>query len=286
MGQRKANFIGLDIGGTKMEGILWRGGKIVSTMQIRTPRTRPVFLRALLKLVSFLGMSGVRGVGLSVAGAIDLRQGKILSSPNLRFLKNFGLRDWVAKRLKTAVRIDNDANCFLRGELMFGRARGKKHVVILTLGTGVGGGVAIDGKLLSGHQVSAAELGHIVLSREGGRFLTLEDLVSSHGFRRFGIADPLALQNKGFAGDKKAIAIYRQIGTYLGAGLASLINIFDPELVILGGGISRADYLLLRPALREMPKHTLHSLKVLPPVKISKLKHAGALGAVTLFSAK
>ncbi len=277
------SYIGLDIGGSKIEGILWRRGKVVRHAKIRTPRSRSGFLIALKGLLTELGVKGTRGIGISVAGSIDLRRGMILKSPNLRFLKNFSPRDWVAKNFKKPVRLDNDAKCFLRGELTFGQARGKKNVVALTLGTGVGGAVAADGRLLRGSHVSAMELGHSVISREQGKFLNIEDLVSSHGFRRLGVADPLAVQNKGFAGDRKAIKIYEQIGKYLGVGLSNFVNIFDPELIVLGGGISRADYLLLKPALREMRKHTLTSLRLLPPVRISKLKYAGALGAVALF---
>ncbi|KKW29308.1 MAG: hypothetical protein A3K06_03005 [Candidatus Doudnabacteria bacterium RIFCSPHIGHO2_01_52_17] len=277
------SYLGLDIGGTKIEGILWRGGKVVRVAKVRTPRSRSGFLRALEASLLELGVEGTRGIGISSAGSIDLRKGKILGSPNMRYLKNFGLRDWVAKHFKKPARLDNDAKCFLRGEQMFGQARGKGTVVALTIGTGVGGAVAVGGRLLRGSHVSAIELGHTVISRDSKGFLTLEDLISSHGFTRLGVTDPLAVQNRGFAGDRKAINIYEKVGMYLGVGLANFVNIFDPDLILLGGGIARADYLLIKPALREMRKHTLTSLKKLPPVRRGRLKNAGALGAVALF---
>lgn len=291
------SYIGIDIGGTKMEGILWKNGKILQSKTQATPKNRQKFLAAVFGLIrGVMGVGGVKGIGLAVAGAQDQKRGIILNSPNLKFLNNLALRTISHYRIRLPVLMDNDTNCFLRAEARFGLARGIKNVVALTLGTGVGGAVLVHGRLLQGRHGAAGELGHMVIAyphsfspfspRERGRLrggLTLEDLVSSHGFLRLGVRDPLDCQNKAFAGDKKAIAVYNQIGRYLGVGLASLVNIFDPELIVLGGGISRARSLLTKPAIKEMRRHTLLPAAKLPPVRISKLKHAGALGAVALF---
>jgi glucokinase len=282
--KRKAQYIGIDIGGSKIDSILWENGRTTRNLKSRTPKSRRKFLACVLDLVKELSIGkNVAGVGVSVAGAINLKQGKILRSPNLRFLKNFGMRSWLHSRTKKPVRVDNDAKAFLRAEMVFGAARGKARVVALTLGTGVGGAVAINGQILRGVHNSAFELGHIIIAQKGDKALTLEDLVSSRGFFRLGVRQPLDAQNKGFAGERHSIRVYEEIGKYLGRGLASLVNIFDPDLIVLGGGISRADYLLRRPALKEMRKYVLSSLKALPHVEISKLKHAAALGAVSLF---
>jgi glucokinase len=131
-----------------------------------------------------------------------------------------------------------------------------------------------------GSHITAYELGQMIIKDKG---LALEDLVSKHGFKRLGVANPLDCQRRAEKGDKKAIAIYNQIGAHLGIGLANLANIFDPEMIIIGGGIGRAGNLLLAPAKKEMKKHTKSSLKKLPLVRMSKLEHAGALGAVSLF---
>lgn len=292
-----AGIIGFDVGGSKIEGVLWRAGRVASKEKAKTPRNTRALVALLVKLTHKLrGKEKLTGVGLAAAGAMDFKAQKILQSPNLRYLNDVRLGKLLEKRIRVPVRMDNDANCFLRAEARFGHARGKKNVVALTLGTGVGGAVLVDGRLLQGKHGAAGELGHMVIAyphsfspfspRERGRLrggLTLEDLVSSHGFLRLGVKDPLDCQNKAFAGDKKATKVYEQVGKYLGSALASLVNIFDPELIILGGGISRARWLLTRSAEKEMRKHTMLPTRLLPLIRISKLKHAGALGAVTLF---
>lgn len=271
----------VDIGGTKIEGILWSRGKVLDAQKIKTPNNRKQFLKTVPQIIyDVKGARRIQGIGVSCAGAIEDRTGKIINSPNMRFLNGLRLANVLAKIFRARVRIENDTNCFLRGEARFGSARGRKNVVALTLGTGVGGAVLIDGRMLKGSRVSAAELGHMIV-REN---LSVEDLCSSHFFQKFKLGGALDVQHQAEAGNKKAIMIYRELGRNLGIALANLTNIFDPELIILGGGISQGAHLFLKDALSEMKQHALVSLKVmLPPVKIGKLKYAGALGAVSLF---
>lgn len=278
---------GLDIGGTKIEGILRQRGRVLRAAKIRTPHTRKAFLESLGKLIkSLAGESQITGIGIAIAGAIDLRNGIVKRSPHLKFINDFPICGYLHKKFKIPVAIDNDTKCFLLAEREFGTARGKKNVVALTLGTGVGGAVLVNGQMLRGSHVTAVELGHIFICESKEKFLSLEDLVSSHGFKRLGIANPLACQKQAMRGDKDAIQIYQQVGEYLGVGLANLVNIFDPELIILGGGISKAWRLFLPQTIAVMKEYSLQSLPKIPPVKVSKLPHAGALGAAALFLSK
>jgi glucokinase len=286
MGKVKQNkaFIGLDIGGTKIEGIFWAGGKVVRFQKIKTPQTKKSFLSAVFHLIDEVASGqNFAGIGVACAGAIDFGKGTILNSPNLAFLNGLNLEKLIHKRFSRPARLDNDTNCFLLSEARFGQARGKRHVVALTLGTGVGGAVLADGILLRGSHGSAGELGHLWLAAEKGRFLSLEDLVSKHGFRRFGVSKAREFQDLAEAGNKKALSVFHKIGEYLGVGLASLVNVFDPEMIILGGSIAKSKKLLTAPAAEMMKKYSLIPPAKLPPIKISKLEHAGALGAVSLF---
>lgn len=274
------SIIGLDIGGTKIEGILWRGGKILDSKKIKTPKSRKQFLKAVAQLIQDLKSSRrIQGIGISCAGAIEKKTGKIINSPNMKFLNGLRLSNALSKKFRVVARIENDTNCFLLGEYYFGAARGKRNVVALTLGTGVGGAVLIDGKMLRGRHGSGGELGHIVIHDRQ----SLEDLTSSHIFKKYKMGGALEVQHKAEGGNLKARQIYRELGKYLGLELASLINIFDPELIILGGGISRGSHLFLRQALVEVKKFCMLPSRLLPPIKISKLKHAGALGAISMF---
>lgn len=285
------NLIALDIGGSKIEGIYWREGKILDSQKIRTPRNKAKFLNAVFGIIQALQAHGrPQGIGISLAGAIDQKTGVVVNSPNLRFLEGLNLQKILQKKFRMPVMVQNDAQCFLLGEIHFGQAKGKKNVIGMIIGTGVGGAIYLNGQLQGGAHGFAGEQGMAVLitpsplQGEGrGEVKRVEGLISSHGFARLGIRDPLAVQNRGFAGDKKAIAIYNVIGKFLGIHLANLTEIFDPELIIIGGGISRARYLLLRPALAEMKKHVVFPKKYWPAIKTSKLKNAGLLGAVSLF---
>lgn len=277
----ETGLVGLDIGGTKIEAILWVRGRVARSKIISTPKNRKAFLVAISRLVREIGgREGVRAIGIGIAGAIDLKRGVVVASPNLKFLNKFSLTGYLRKQFRKRVAIDNDTKCFLRGESRFGLARGKKNVVALTLGTGVGGAVLVDGQMLRGQNVTAVELGHVIMGGDWKKFLTVEDLVSSHGFSRFRVVDARNLQDRALHGDKRAQEIFGRIGDYLGAALASFVNIFDPELIILGGGIAKGATFFLPRALKVMKKYSFVSISKLPPVKISKLKHAGALGAI------
>ncbi len=277
-------LIGLDIGGTKIEGILWAQNQVLQSKVIPTPKNPARFLKSVFELIQDLKVKNkISGIGIAIAGAIDKDKGSIVSSPNLRSIKNLALVKILERKFGKPVMIDNDTNCFLLAEHRFGVARGQKNVMALTIGTGVGGAVLTDGKMLRGAHVSAVELGHVVLYKIKHQFFTLEDLISSHKFQKLHVSDPKALQDRGLHGDKQARGIYSEIGEFLGVGLASFVNIFDPEMIVLGGGISRAHKLFLPRTLVVMRQYTLGSIKKLPPIKISKLSHAGALGAVSLF---
>lgn len=268
-----------------MQGVLWRKGKILREAQISTPKNRVSFLKLLEKLVKNLKQNNsVQGIGIACAGMIELRSGKIVQSPNMKFLNDFALSRWVSRKFDVLVKIQNDTNCFLLAEKKFGLAKPHKNVAALTLGTGVGGAVMVDGKLLHSRRFSAAELGHMVIKMTKGGNGTVEDLCSSHFFKRFNLGGALDTQLAAEDGNKRAQKIYLEFGTNLGIALANIVNIFDPELIILGGSISRGSHLFLKKAMHEMSKYTLiKDRNLLPQVMVSQLKTAGALGAIGLF---
>lgn len=276
--------IGLDIGGTKIEAILWDKRKVIRAEKISTPKNKPAFFNEINGLIKRISVGGkFSGIGIGVAGALDYQKGVIYSSPNIRFLDNFNLKKALEAGLNKKVLLDNDTKCFLRAEMAYGFARGKKNVVALTLGTGLGGAVLAEGNIIRGTHHGVAQLSRMILYAQNYKILDFEDLVSSHGFKRLGVSDPLKCQNRAFAGDKKAIKIYDEIGKFLGVGLANVTNIFDPELIVIGGGIARAGDLLLRPARGAMAKRAVLPRKDWPDIRISKLEHPVALGAVSMF---
>lgn len=266
---RRHDYIGLDIGGSKIEIIRWKEGHIVKTARIKTPQNKEDFIKGLTGAIVEMGLVGVNGVGVAMAGALDYKKGVILNSPNLKFLDGTPLVKILEEKLGIEVRMDNDTKCFLLAECRFGRASGIKNVVELTMGTGIGGAVMIDGKLYRGAHGTAGEIGHTVIDK--GK--DVEAFISRHGFKRLGVRDPKKAGKKAF----------RVVGKYLGIALANIINIFDPEMIVLSGGISRDAEKFLPEAIKEMKKYLLLPQDLQPEIIVSKLEHAGSLGAVALF---
>lgn len=252
-------IIGVDIGGSKINAIVFNGDKVLKNIKILTPKkSRKEFLEKLeeliIKLISDIGDKKISGIGCGVAGVLDLEKGVILNSPNLRFLNHLNIKNWMQKKFNCDVKVDNDARCFTRAEYLQGSGRGYKNVVGVTLGTGIGGGIIINGKIFYGDNDSAGELGHILINYEKDwEFLLLRKR--------------------------------KNIKNILGIGFANIVNILDPEIIIIGGGASSAFKSLLSEAKKIMNKFVI-SPKSKKNVKIiiGKLgENAGAIGAAALF---
>ena len=257
--------IGIDLGGTRIKGALFDGesGELRARDTLPTrdgePEVEgePVFLRQVRNLIDGLertagveaGALGISAPGLAnrAATVIDFMPGRLAGLEGL----NWGVA------LEKPCRVLNDAHAALLGEIWQGSARGLEHVVFLTLGTGVGGAVVSDGRLLRGHLGRAGHLGHLALDFHGpgdicGTPGSLEDLVGNHSVAarsggRFTSTHDLvaALAN----GDEAAEKVWEESMRALAAGVASLINAFDPEVVLIGGGISEA-WEWIEPGLR------------------------------------
>ncbi len=251
--------IGVDIGGTKiLAGLVDRAGTILSTREVASPTSSAEeIIAALNALLSDVGVSEAAAVGLGVPGRLDRRSGVVLGATNLP-LNGVDLRGQIHDRLGLPIGIENDANAAALAEWTHGAGKGVQNLVMLTLGTGVGGGVVIDGRLYRGW----AEIGHLVVVAGGAPCQGschghghLESLVSGEAAARLaealwgGDVDAHTLVRRAHEGDRDARAALAGIGALLGAGIGSLVNIFDPEIVVVGGGFGiAAGDLLLEPA--------------------------------------
>ena len=262
-------IIGIDIGGSKIIAALVKSGKIFYKLKIPTPKSRKEFcdeLRIIIeRLIKETSEPGnIKKIGCGIAGVIDMKNGVISNAPNLKFLNNFNIKKWLRKEFRSDVRVDNDARCFLRAEYMFGAGRGYKNLVGITFGTGVGGGIIVNGKLIYGANDSAGELGHMMMD-EGKDLETLT-----------------VKQARRLKFSKTAIEKFKK---NLNIGLANIINILDPEVTIIGGGAAKNAKNFLSKAKTEAAKFIV-SPKSRKNVKIliGKLgDNAGAIGAAALF---
>ena len=282
--------IGVDLGGTKIAaGLVDGDGGVRERRERITPtESQEALLEALEGAVAELLGADVTAVGIGVPSIIDRTTGRALGSVNIP-LGDVDLDDRLRTRFGLPVAIENDANAAAFAEWRFGAGRGATSMVMLTLGTGVGGGVVYGGQLMRG----LAEFGHIVIEHDGrpcqgtctGRG-HLEAYVSGTAATvaaraAFGpAADAYRLVRLGNEGDAQAIGILREIGERLGSGIGTLVNVFDPELVVIGGGFAAAGDLILEPARAIVRREAIGPAKERVQVVRAKLgTAAGIVGA-------
>ena len=283
--------IGVDVGGTKiLAGIVRRDGSVDREATRPTPiSSEDDFLAALTDAVGDLVDDGVAALGIGVPSTIDQRRGVATGSVNIP-LANLPLRDLMHERFGVPTGIENDANAAAFAEWKLGAGRGATDMLMLTLGTGVGGGVVTGGRLFRGW----AELGHVVIEYDGPRCFGactgrghVESLVSGSAANRVAqhvlgaTADAHDLVARARSGDAAAVDALAQIGRHLGAAIASFVNIFDTELVVVGGGFgAAAGDLLFAPAAEIIAREVLAPARGRVQVVPAQLgSEAGLVGA-------
>lgn len=264
--------IGLDVGGTKiLSGLVDRAGRVHEEREIPSPdASEEGVLRALDAAVEELLDERVVALGYGIPAALERGTGRVLYAMNLP-LDDVDLVTRARSRFGLPVGVENDGSAAALAEWRLGAGRGASNLVMLTLGTGVGGGVVCDGRLFRGW----AELGHLVV-QEGGPECScggrghLESLASGSAADRLARelygegADAHLLVDRGQAGEQEAVAALARLGASLGAAIASLVNVFDPELTVVGGGFgAAAGDLVLEPARRAA------RAEVIPPARES-----------------
>ena len=252
--------IGVDVGGTKiLAGVVSRAGDVIRRHEIMTPlASQAALIAGLEDAVAAVRGDAVGAVGFGLAAPIDQRSGSVVQAVNIP-LADVELREQLRTRIGLPVALANDAQAAAIGEWRAGAGRGVGDLVMLTLGTGVGGGLVLDGKPYRGATGAGGELGHVVVVHDGppcqgtctGRG-HLETVASGRAAteaarKAFGpAADAHRLIRLADEGDEAAREILERIGGYVGSALGSFVNVFNPELIVIGGGFGIAawDYLL------------------------------------------
>jgi len=277
--------LAVDLGGTKIiTAIISNSGQVVSEDRCQTladEGVSPVIERLFAAIDSLLNRNNMEpsqlgGISLAAAGAIDSDRGVITLSPNLPGWRDVPLGDMVRERYRVDAFLVNDASAAALGEHRFGAGRGVSNLILLTLGTGIGGGIIINGEMYLGACGSAAEIGHMVIDVNGpecgcGNRGCLETLASGTAVARDAVRrinqgeksslvamvggkiEDITAEKVGTAarkGDSLALDVLSRAGTYLGVGLANLVNIFNPEMIVLGGGMAELGGLFIDPARR------------------------------------
>jgi glucokinase len=297
------------VGGTKIAaGVVTPEGEILKEARYPTPASGERLVESIARAVlEVKGGFEVGGACLAVAGLILAQENRVVFSPNLHAVEGIPLKEELEPRIGLPLTVENDANAAAWGEFRFGAGSEVDHLVFLTLGTGVGGGVISHGVLLRGAQGSGGELGHVTIQANGPRCACgnrgcLEALASgtaiSRRARELAIEKPdsalgrFAAERKVLGedvtrlareGDALALSVLEEAGRWLGIGLAGFVNIFNPEVVAIGGGVMAAGELILEAAREEV------HLRARPPSRdLAEIKEAtlgpksGLLGAATL----
>lgn len=279
-------ILGIDLGGTKiLTAVVTPEGDMLSSDETTTPGTgdREALIESLVNsahralLQASITVSQVSAIGVGAAGISNPEAGILFTSPNLPGLRNVLLRDIMQERLGRKTFLINDASAAALGEFYFGAARGARNFIYITLSTGIGGGIVIDGKIYTGAIGTAGEVGHMTIDDKGptcncGNRGCWETLASGTALARearrriekgvrtsileysggdMDRVTPQAIHSAAQQGDRLAKKLIARTGYYVGVGLANLINIFNPELIVIGGGLSRIGDMLLKPAFKE-----------------------------------
>jgi len=320
--------IGVDLGATNIKiALVDRGGQILRRSQ--TPTEAQAGVEKILKKLSAeikklihsagIEFSELAGLGIGVPGLVDDKTGIVRSPPNLKGWDEVPLKQYLEEQLLLSTFLENDVNAVTIGEKEFGVAKGIQNFVCITLGTGVGGGVVINGNLYRGSLGSAGEIGHITIDRNGprcncGNWGCLERFVGAQyiverAIRKLKLSlrdrkkrgtilwrlirgdwkqlNPKIISQAARLGDELALEVLRETGIFLGIGLASIVNLLNPEMIVIGGGVAKAGRILFA----EIRKTVRSRAFALPAkfVKIvpSKLKDdAGILGVITIVFGK
>lgn len=284
--------IGIDLGGTAIKlGRFDREGNCLQSLTVPTPQpAKPdAVLATFVDAIAQIDPNREAGaIGIGTPGPTDAAGRVATVAINLEGWINIPVAPWLEKRCDRPVILANDANCAGLGEFWLGAGADFQDLILLTLGTGVGGAIILNGKLFTGHHGTAGELGLITLNPDGpacnsGNNGSMEQYLSVPAIRRRTGMEPKDVGDKATAGDAEAIAFWKTYGTELGAGLTSLIYVLTPQAVIIGGGVSASANFFLPSALTEIERRVLpssrHDLKLLTA---SLGNRAGMVGAAKL----
>lgn len=284
--------IGIDLGGTAIKlGRFREDGKCLQSLSVATPQpaTPTAVVEAIAQAVSEISMDKqILALGVGTPGPTDVAGRIARVAINLSGWQDVPLAELLEAKTGFPTVLANDANCAGLGEAWLGAGRQFSNLILLTLGTGVGGAIILDGKLFTGHQGSAAELGLITLNPDGpmcnsGNQGSLEQYLSIGAIIRRTGKEPAQLGILAKQGDKFALEFWQSYGRDLGIGLASLIYVLTPEAIVIGGGISASAEFFLPTAIAEIERRVLPSSRANLKLLVAELgNQAGMVGAAKL----
>lgn len=274
-----SNFtIGVDLGGTNVRAGLVDRDRLLKldSRPIRSHGTKEEVFEDLCAVISAVIDERVRGIGLGVPSLVDPETGIIHDTTNIPSWTQVPLKKWLEKKFKKPVRLNNDANCFALGERYFGHGRGCENFVGLITGTGLGAGIIAKGRLHSGVLCGAGEFG-LIPYRSG----ILEHYASGQYFRKFN-REGAELSAAAAKGDPQALNIYNEYGAHLGHAIKLVLYALAPEMIVLGGSVSRAFPYYKKSLFGALGNFAYQSEVKRLKLKVSRVGNVAVLGAASL----
>jgi len=279
--------LGVDIGGSKLKAVLInRNNQVIDDYLLATPKDSLNHLLIMIKAVIEPLMDRaakdqilIDSLGVGIAGIIDDDRQKILYSPNLGIVDNVKLLERLRDDFAWTwpMMMDNDANCFTRGEALLGAGANLENVYGITIGTGIGGGWWYNGEIYTGANGAANEPGAMLIDLDNK--ITLEQ-----AYQKLTQNNARLLAQEAYEGDTLAEKSFAELGAYLGLAFANIVNLIDPSVIVVGGGAALASELFLGEAKRTMEDHIASPRSVKSKIANAKLgENAGAIGAAMLF---
>ena len=294
--------IGIDLGATFVKmGLVDERGKVHFRRKIQTSlsvKKEPLIDAIINNIDAIIEESGkkVSGVGIGVPGPVDSKKGIVHYFPNIKGWNEVPLKAILEKKLGLRIELDNDVNAMTLGEFIFGAGKGCDNLVCVTLGTGVGGGIIIGGKLYRGGSMCAGEIGHMPINVTGpvcncGGIACLERYIGNRyilGSSKKVFGNNITLERVSElarSGDKKAIAIWLDVAEKLGVALTQVVNLLNPDRIVIGGGVSMAGSLILKPLIKEVKKRAMKDQAKHVKIVLAKLgADAGIIGSSLLIT--
>ena len=301
----KQYVVGVDVGGTNIKlGVVGPSGQVIVRNSFATKPFASSRIKLMMALASEIEASivaagltktQIAGVGIGLPGLIDYEKGVVRFLPNIPGWKNVHLKSILQKKIKLPVFVDNDVKIITLAESKFGAGKGVRNLVCLTLGTGVGAGLILNGQLYRGEENAAGELGHMPLNEHGPKcncggvgcfetyvgnrplFVLASRMMGKPGMTTL---DMFALAQKG---NKKALLFWKTVAERIGNGLVGIVNLLNPHLIIIGGGVSNNEKYLFKTIADTIRRRAMSLQGASFKIKRAKFKDdAGIIGAYVL----
>lgn len=287
----------MDVGGTSIRaGLVSPSGKILKQVKIPTGarKGKETILKNIRSAIQEVWDTDAGAIGVGMAGSVDFRNGVYLQGPNLPgSFRRVRIAQILKDAFRVPVKVDNDVHCFVLGEARFGAAKGYKNVVGVTLGTGIGGGIIIDDRLYRGRDNTAGELGHMTMAEARPKTprqkkKDLEAFASGRAVSRLFYEktgmdiDALEVEKCARRGNREAKQVINTMSRFFAAGMADIIHVLNPDIIVVGGGVSRINA-IWKPLRKELRKRVIFPhLATTPIVKARLGDDANMLGATLL----